>query len=350
MTPAAIEAVLADFRSWLQEVASAPLASCAADVEPIDLHTLLGQFLALRHEVNLQTRAVRGQQEQNAETLERLGEALAALRQAQARAEQAGHHAADEVLRPLLKSLVDTADNLGLAHREVLRARETILPRMEELTPFGEQTDGVPLMPARADVRSDHQPRSVQASSSSSPLRMNFWARLFGLGQVGEELAAQRAALVAERQAVAAEREVLATLRQTLERDRAGLTDLAAGLADYRDRLVEREQEFGRRCATADQVRRLLDSVLVGYMMSLQRLERTLQQHGLESIPCAGQPFDPEQMEAVEVVADSDRPPGEVIDEVRPGYRWRDRVFRFAQVRVARPKIVEAAPTLDVSD
>jgi molecular chaperone GrpE len=41
-------------------------------------------------------------------------------------------------------------------------------------------------------------------------------------------------------------------------------------------------------------------------------------------------------MEALEIVASSGRPSGEVIDEVRRGYVWRGRVFRFAQVRVAQ--------------
>jgi molecular chaperone GrpE len=41
-------------------------------------------------------------------------------------------------------------------------------------------------------------------------------------------------------------------------------------------------------------------------------------------------------MEVVEVVADADRPPGTVVEEVRVGYTWRGKVFRFAQVKVAR--------------
>ena len=50
----------------------------------VDLYTLVGQFTALRQEVNLQTRAVRAQQEQNAETLRQLAEAVDYLTQAPA--------------------------------------------------------------------------------------------------------------------------------------------------------------------------------------------------------------------------------------------------------------------------
>jgi len=59
--------VLADFRSWLER-APAPAVPPAVP-QPLDLHTLLSQFVALRHEVNLQTKASRAQQEQNAEAI-----------------------------------------------------------------------------------------------------------------------------------------------------------------------------------------------------------------------------------------------------------------------------------------
>jgi molecular chaperone GrpE len=70
--------------------------------------------------------------------------------------------------------------------------------------------------------------------------------------------------------------------------------------------------------------------------MGRQRLERTLSEHDLVAIPTVGETFDPERMEVVAVATDSDRPSGEVVEEVRRGYLWRGRVFRYAQVRVAR--------------
>src|SRR5262249_12182579 len=104
LTPEVIEGVLADFRTWLRELAVADgVALPPAPVqEPIDLHTLLAQLTALRHEVNLQTRAARSQQEQNAEALQQLGQAFEMLRQVRQRTEQTGQAAEDELLRPLL--------------------------------------------------------------------------------------------------------------------------------------------------------------------------------------------------------------------------------------------------------
>src|SRR5438034_727394 len=116
LTPAAIEAVLDDFRSWLQQLAVAPADSSAApaEPEPIDLHTLLGQFIALRHEVNLQTKAVRSQQELNNETLQHLRETLETLRRQQEAAWESGQQTETEIARPLLKTLIDVHDALSL--------------------------------------------------------------------------------------------------------------------------------------------------------------------------------------------------------------------------------------------
>jgi molecular chaperone GrpE len=94
---------------------------------------------------------------------------------------------------------------------------------------------------------------------------------------------------------------------------------------------VRRQRQAGER------VGQLVTSLVAGYTMSLQRVERALQQYGLEVMECVGQPFDPERMEAVEVVTDRGRAASEVIEVVRRGYLWRGKVFRFAQVRVARP-------------
>src|SRR5262249_27615643 len=80
----------------------------------------------------------------------------------------------------------------------------------------------------------------------------------------------------------------------------------------------------------------LVAAVIARHTTSLQPGGRAPAQHGLEMIPCESRLFDPERMEVVEAVADSGRPPSEVIDVVRPGYLWRGRVFRYAQVRVAR--------------
>ena len=262
-------AVLADFRAWLTALTTeeqragsvsdeaAAVANAAGSLpRSPDLHTLLGQFVAVRQEVNLQTRAVRAQQEQNAETLRQLTAALDALRQSQTRGEEDSQQAIDEAVRPLLKTLIDLYDALALAGREMRRLRETMLPGLEQL----------------AAIRPEPEPPP------------SLWARLF------------RSPAPAPEQHE----------RQRLARD------------------------------SAERVRQLLESLVTGYTMSLQRIERALRQHGLEPVPSAGERFDPERMEVVEAVAGSGRPSGEVVEEVRRGYLRNGRIFRFAQVRVAK--------------
>jgi molecular chaperone GrpE len=56
----------------------------------------------------------------------------------------------------------------------------------------------------------------------------------------------------------------------------------------------------------------------------------------LRRIDCAGLPVDPQLMTVVEVVDDPGTLPGHVVEEVRRGYTWRDRLLRYAEVRAAR--------------
>ncbi len=48
-----------------------------------------------------------------------------------------------------------------------------------------------------------------------------------------------------------------------------------------------------------------------------------------------GRPFDPREHEAIANVPGTDRPEGEIVEEIRRGYRLRDRVIRPALVAVA---------------
>jgi molecular chaperone GrpE len=289
LTPDCIEAVLADFRLWLRQLRATgaaspevapPVASAAAStdlpvpepVESLDLHTLLSQFVALRHEVNLQTRAARAQQEQGAEALRQLSAALESLTQSQVVVRSAQEQDAAEQARPLLKVLVDVYDTLALAGREALRMQETILPLLHPITLLAESPED-------------------EHDSLATPRPPGFWARWLGGGE-------------------------------TPKRQQAGAAQR------------ERMRQAG---AAIQQVAPQLESLVTGYTMSLRRIERALQQAGIDPITCVGQQFDPEQMEVLEVATDSDRPTGEVLQEVRRGYLWRGRVFRCAQVRVAKP-------------
>lgn len=254
MNAPAIEQLLADLRAWLE---TQPAASAPVPAEPvIDLAAIIAPFVALRHEVNLQTKASRAQFEQNAQTLEHLRQALDVLRRPPPAAP-----ATDDVLRPLLKTLIDVYDALALGRREAQRLRDSIpeVPAPEALLP----------------------PEPI--------VRLPWWARWLGL---------------------------------QARVDRASIP--------WHQQLTDAIEQIRR-------MRQKVDALFSGYDMSVQRVQRALEQNGLERIACAGQPFDPETMEVAEVVRDPARGGTEVIDELRPGYRWRGKLLRYSQVRVARP-------------
>jgi molecular chaperone GrpE len=67
-----------------------------------------------------------------------------------------------------------------------------------------------------------------------------------------------------------------------------------------------------------------------------RKLRQLLDSEGLTSIDASpGKPFDPREHEAVANVPGTGRPGGEIVEELRRGYRLRDRVIRPALVAVA---------------
>lgn len=288
MPGAAVDRLLADFRAWLLAEPRAAAAAMAegAPPAPIDLATVVGQFTALRHEINLQTRGVRAQQEQTGQAVDAVRQALAAAEQAGAdRAEQQAERQAD-ALRPLLKALVDARDALALAERQVAKARAALA----QLEPGEPHLSVPPLTPPAPPV--------VRGGS--------WWSRLFGAD------------------APADTRDLVAWARQ-LQTDTAAAVGAAC-----------RDAYAAQTLAAHAQLRQTVDAILIGYEMSLERLDRALDEAGLEPIDCLGGPFDPELMEVVEVMYEADRAAAEVVEIVRPGYLWNDKLFRTAQVRVAR--------------
>jgi molecular chaperone GrpE len=152
--------------------------------------------------------------------------------------------------------------------------------------------------------------------------------------------------------------EALADLDEALERGREGIekartrlveepeTALAAALDAHlagqswlRRRWNRKYHAEVRAVALGvgpEQRRAFFEALLEGYDLIRSRLRRALQAEGIERIECLGRPVDPERMVVLAVVEDPSRPPGEVIEEVRRGYTWRQRVLRPAEVRASR--------------
>jgi molecular chaperone GrpE len=144
---------------------------------------------------------------------------------------------------------------------------------------------------------------------------------------------------------VAAERdEYLAAL----QRERAEFTN-------FRQRTMrERDQERGlagvdlitKVLALADDFDRAIDSRpeelsdsswADGIANIDRKLRGLLESEGVTAIEAApGTPFDPREHDAIASVPGTGLPEGVIVDEVRRGYRLRDRVIRPALVAVAQ--------------
>jgi molecular chaperone GrpE len=67
-----------------------------------------------------------------------------------------------------------------------------------------------------------------------------------------------------------------------------------------------------------------------------RKLRTLLDSEGVKTIDAEpGMPFDPREHEAIATVPGTGRPEGEIVEQVRRGYRLRDRVLRPALVAVA---------------
>jgi hypothetical protein len=67
----------------------------------------------------------------------------------------------------------------------------------------------------------------------------------------------------------------------------------------------------------------VLDAMQNGYAMLQNRLEKSLDRHGIARIECLGRMADPYSVTVVDVVEDARRRPGTVVEVIRQGYLWQ---------------------------
>lgn len=174
-----------------------------------------------------------------------------------------------------------------------------------------------------------------------------------------EELDASPAALTAQLEAAAAERDAARAQADeylnALQRERAEF-------ANYKRRTAEeRQRELG--LAGEDLIRKVLvladdfdraidarpaalagDAWADGIAAIDRKLRQLLESEGVTAVVAdPGTSFDPREHEAVVTVPSPDRAEGEIVEEIRRGYRLRDRVIRPALVAVA--EAAGAGPT-----
>jgi molecular chaperone GrpE len=80
-----------------------------------------------------------------------------------------------------------------------------------------------------------------------------------------------------------------------------------------------------------------LQNLLAGVAASERALQDTFARHGIRRIePAIGEPFDPNQHQAMFEVDGSERESGAIAQVVLPGYAYHERLIRPAFVGVAK--------------
>lgn len=149
---------------------------------------------------------------------------------------------------------------------------------------------------------------------------------------------------------------------ERLRAERDGLIDRLARLQAEFDNARKREQRERadyRAFAVADAVEQFLpvldnfrlalnsngtaEQLRTGVELIAKQMDEVLRSLNVTAVETVGHPFDPRFHEALESVERPDLPDHQVIDEIRRGYRIKDRLLRPALVRIsANPNVSEA--------
>ena len=117
--------------------------------------------------------------------------------------------------------------------------------------------------------------------------------------------------------------------RKRAEREKVEFRDIATG--NVVDQFLPVVDNFQLALASTGDVEQLRS----GVQLIVKQMEETLQKMNVTAIPAVGEPFDPRVHEALGSVDRNDIPDQHVAEEIRRGYKLRDRLLRPALVRVA---------------
>jgi molecular chaperone GrpE len=122
---------------------------------------------------------------------------------------------------------------------------------------------------------------------------------------------------------------------ERIERDRKAIEDFFGQMNFFARKVARPLMVFATR-RLSDAGATESGTATEGLKMLLSRLRRRMKEQQIERLDAVGRLFDPEEMNAIDSVPAVDCPAGQVVEQMSPGYRWRGRLLRFADVRVAR--------------
>lgn len=172
---------------------------------------------------------------------------------------------------------------------------------------------------SEAQPQAEAAPAEDEATTASSAEYDKLKAEL-------EQLKAERDQLVDRVARLQAEFE---NARKRAERERQEFRDYATGSVVEQFLPVLDNFELALKATgSAEQLR-------AGVELIVKQMEEVLRQMQVHPIPAVGEEFDPRHHEALGSVEREDMPDQHVAEEIRRGYRLRDKLLRPALVRVA---------------
>lgn len=128
--------------------------------------------------------------------------------------------------------------------------------------------------------------------------------------------------------------------RKRIERERREVSEAASAdlIRDLLPVVDDLERALNASAAVAEKEGEADNTATLrrGVELIHRQLLEALRKRGAEPFETMGQLFDPAWHEAISYEAGSNRPEGEILGEVRRGYRLGQRLLRPAQVRVAK--------------
>lgn len=204
----------------------------------------------------------------------------------------------------------------------------------------------------------DHQPKDSQPTEQSTGRETTRETNQETNSSSSSEAAAATIAAGSSLESVASLQEE----NERLRAERDGVFDRLARLQaefDNARKREARERTDYRAFAISDAVEQFLpvldnfrlalssggtaEQFRVGVELIAKQMDEVLRSLNVVPVETVGVPFDPRVHEALESVERADVPDHQVIDEVRRGYRIKDRLLRPALVRIAsNPNQTEA--------
>ncbi len=240
----------------------------------------------------------------------------------------------------------------GMDREEILRRFEALL----DLALTGEEApsgiDAQVLASVMAAESDDDSQRcdsyTLWAAMTTLAQEIKLQGRAFQ--ELNHTLTAQTEKMAEELRSVYAERE------RTLQRDveRRSRREALRSFIDLRDRLgrglasvrASREQIASPpqpgwwarifRKQAVDPSASVVEALVRGYELGVERLDQTLADFNAREICCQGESFDSRSMNAIESEESSTVAPGTVLEVYLSGYEWNGEIFRPAQVKVSR--------------